>query len=101
MDQGTVESGLSEFLVLQQAQISVSEACHKEKSPVPERSHVLNFCYRSESCGELLQISVQLNDNLQGWDSGNRIFKNSPSDSKGQPRLKTTGLNKYLVLSIQ
>lgn len=28
-------------------------------------------------------------------------FLNSLSDSKGQPRLKTTGLSKNLVLSIQ
>lgn len=35
MDQDTVESGLVEFPVCQQAQISISEACHIEKSPVP------------------------------------------------------------------
>lgn len=29
----------------------------------------------------------------------NRIFKNSPRDSKGQPRLRTTGLSKYRLCS--
>lgn len=30
----------------------------------------------------------------------NRILKNSPRDSKGQPRLKTTGLSKYRLCSL-
>lgn len=60
MDQGTAESELFEFLVCQQAQISVSEASKspslKTKSPVTvmfltfavEQNHVENF-YKSQA----------------------------------------------------
>lgn len=85
------------FLLSSELQCQSVKQPQREK---PSTCHALNSCGRSEPYGELWQISGQWNDNLWGWDSGDGIFKNSPSDSKGQPRLKTSGQSKNLVLSI-
>ena len=98
VDQGAAESALLEVLIFQQAPKSVNEASHKDRSS--SDCYVLNFCCVLESYRELWKISGWLSENLWRWDSGNTIFKAPPRDFQWQSMLKTTGLSKYLALSI-
>ena len=98
VDQGAAESALLEVLIFWQAPKSVSEASHKDRSS--SDCCVLNFCCVLESYRELWKISGWLSENLWRWDSGNTIFKAPPRDFQWQSMLKTTGLSKYLALSI-